>query len=118
MNSELRKVREARDKIGVNLWPDQQVQKYNPRCLTCISHQKLKLEGANWVCRECGTKTPVEQVRHEKKLTSKFPSSGSGNPMIISKKDKKQKRFDGYNSVNSDIDDETKNDIRAMGYNI
>jgi hypothetical protein len=117
IGNEARKIGEQRTKVNVALWSDQQTETDIPRCRTCISHQKLKLEGTNWVCRECGVETPIAEVKHEKRLTSKFPNS-SGNPIIMSKKSEKHKRFTSYDSPNSELSEEDLNDLRSMGYTV
>jgi ribosomal protein L37AE/L43A len=115
VGSEARKIGEQRTKVNVALWSDQQTETDTPRCRTCVDHQKLKLVGTNWVCRQCGVETPVAEVKHEKKLTSKFPNSGGGNPIIMSQKSEKRKRFASYDSPNSELSEEDKQDLRQAG---
>jgi hypothetical protein len=103
---------EQRRHINVALWPDQSTEKYNPRCQSCSSHQKLILQGLNWVCRECGTETPTVEVKHEKRLTAKFGSGPTG-PMIISQGQKKKKSVDF--GPNSELSEEDKAELRAGG---
>lgn len=113
--SEQSKIIKARKKLGVALWDDQNTERYNPSCLTCVDHQKLKLEGTDWVCRQCGNRTPTVETKHEKRLTAKFGSGPSG-PVIISQQEKKKKS--NIDSVNPNLDEETKAELRAMGYRI
>jgi hypothetical protein len=117
VNSEQRKTQEARDKVRVTLWSEQNIEKESPRCKTCISHQKLILQEQDWVCRECGKKTPVAEIKHEKKLTSKFSTEGLGS-FILSQKGAKRKRLASYDNPNSELSEEDLNDLRNAGFTV
>jgi len=116
-HSTARKIREERDKIRVNLFDDNEKQKVELWCYICNRKMVFEDAGRKIHCRECGVTKPVEEAKRVKKLTSRFPSA-SGNPIIISQKDKKRELFRTTDTVNSDLDDETKQELRSYGYNI
>lgn len=116
--SEVSKTIETRDKVRISLWSDQESEQ-TIWCPVCRVKLNFEDNGRTLSCRECGTKTPSTDVKHEKKLTSRFPKTSSGNPIIISQpKKSKHEKFSGGGGINANLSEEDLNDLRSMGYSV
>ncbi len=115
--SEAKKTQENLNKVGVALWQDQNLEE-KISCPLCRVKLIYQDNGRTLWCKECGKKTPVSDVKHEKKLTSRFPKSGSNTPIIISQKNKKHKSMLDYDGVNASLTDEDLADLRNAGFRV
>jgi hypothetical protein len=116
--SQARMAQEKKSKVAVALWEDQNVED-KVFCPICLVKLKYIDAGKNLWCKECGNKTPVQEVKHEKKLTSRFARTGNQQPIIMSKGPlKRKKSIVDNDSVNADLTDEDLLDLRRMGYRI
>lgn len=116
--SQARQTQENLRKIGVAIWDEQNIQD-KVFCPVCNVKLMYTENGRFLWCKECGQKTPVEEVKHEKKLTSKFVKSQAANPIVVSKGvGKKRRSVVDNDSVNASLSDEDLLDLRRMGYRI
>jgi hypothetical protein len=115
--SETRKIITARDKIRVDLWPDQEIEQ-SLWCPVCRVKLKFEDNGRTLWCKECGKHTPSTEVKHEKKLRSKFPKSNSGNPIVISQPKKSKRERPTAVGVNANLSEEDLKELRGMGFNV
>jgi hypothetical protein len=76
----------GRNKINIALWPEQ-LGSNESRYPVCEFDPYIKLQlvdnGTMWFCKECGNKTPVSEVKQDRKLVRKHGSRTSST-MITS----------------------------------
>ncbi|MGB7956802.1 MAG: hypothetical protein WCF23_22745 [Candidatus Nitrosopolaris sp.] len=113
-------MKRERTKVNVALWNS---ESYGDKAFhrPCCSSGLSKLipdpnKDGNMLCRNCGmtfNMNELEKTKTEKALVNQKPPE----PMIISQGSKSEKK-PKFDTVNNDLDDDTKNELRRMGYRI
>lgn len=116
-HSEARKTMEARRKVNFVQFgePKNTEKQWCPICNVVLLYKE---NGAIAFCKECGTETPISQIKQTKKLRSKFGENISAGPMILSKDRRSKKEKPITDSVNSELSEEDKSELRSYGYRI
>ena len=93
-----------------------------PRCTTCLEQWRLDIKDDGKgnkvaVCvRGCGRTYPLQQEQKQSKLNLKHGETQNA-PILISQKSKKKDK-PKFDSVNNELDDDSKKELRDMGYRI
>lgn len=118
--SEQQRYMENRSKVNVSII-DFQTTSDDLWCFACIPATKLIFEdnGLITVCPNCGRKERASDIKHEKELGSKFGKRSFSGPLLQSmdKRSKKDKR-PKFDSVNSQLSEEEKQELRGYGLRI
>lgn len=67
------------------------------------------------ICPGCGQQHDIRRLKQEKKLRSKFASSVTNQPTIISQKKRSYRVGKTTDSINENLTEEDKADLRAAG---
>lgn len=114
-HSETRKTIEKRKEV--NFIALDSNNKKKEKCPVC--QQTLKpLRPGVLICPACGNETELRRLKQEKKLISKFGSSVASGPIIMSQNKRNQKPKQWYDSINENLTEEDKNELRAAGFMI
>jgi hypothetical protein len=117
-HSEARKTMEARKKVNFVSFGEKAINEGKQWCPVCNVVLIYKDNGATAWCKECGQSTPTNQLRTQKTLRSKFGENRDAGPMIVSKERRSTKKVPLTDSVNSELSEEDKIELRSMGFNI
>jgi DNA-directed RNA polymerase subunit M/transcription elongation factor TFIIS len=119
-DSEQHKVMKERSAMRVSIWESQQQPRQSNFCPVCNVRLIYQDKGTMLWCKECGNKTPVQEIKREKRLSSKYGYAYGSSGRLIKSMPRRGKKsnIQEFDSVNSQLDQEEKEALRAAGHQI